>query len=130
MKHNVEELMESFSDFEEYWDQYKSDLCLRVDACFTEPTCPSATVYFELDRAPLKTVATAWGNSVDEAINNAVAAAKERFIKYKGMTYEETKAAVTEERRILEEERKQRLAKLQDIINDIKFAEPLFEDLK
>tara|TARA_Y100000815_G_scaffold71198_1_gene60036 strand:+ start:83 stop:343 length:261 start_codon:yes stop_codon:yes gene_type:complete len=51
------------------WDKYKSELVLTVHHILTEPVCPQAKIEFEIpQRAGLKTVATASGNTVEEAI--------------------------------------------------------------
>ena len=64
------------------WDLYGSDLVIRLEHILTEPTCPVATVSFELpERAGIGRVASGSGDTVEEAIQAAVAAAKERLAK-------------------------------------------------
>jgi hypothetical protein len=58
------------------WDKYRSDLTLTVSHTLTEPTCPTATVEFELpERAGKKVIASYHGNTIKEAIDGALLAA-------------------------------------------------------
>ena len=90
-------LAESIKDFGDFWDQYKSDIVLRIEAVLTEPVCPVATIEFELDRAPFKQIACCAGNTIEEAIMFATDRAIERLSQFKGMTYDEIKAKVAQE---------------------------------
>lgn len=64
------------------WGLYGSDLVIRVHHVLTEPTCPVATISFELPkRAGIERVASGLGDTVEEAIQVAVKAAKERLAK-------------------------------------------------
>ncbi|MBW3243710.1 hypothetical protein KUV57_13640 [Epibacterium sp. DP7N7-1] len=62
------------------WGLYGSDLVIRIEHILTEPTCPVATVSFEIpERAGIDRVASGIGNTVEEAIQAAITAAKERL---------------------------------------------------
>lgn len=58
------------------WDRFHSDIILEVSTVLTEPVCPVATIRFELPkRAGMNIIAQCHGNTIDEAIENAVARA-------------------------------------------------------
>jgi len=60
------------------WDVFFSDLVLTVHHILTEPTCPSVKIAFEMpERAGTDVLAHGCGNTLEEAIANAVAKAKE-----------------------------------------------------
>lgn len=60
------------------WEVFKSDLELTLHHVLTEPTCPTARISFELpDRAGTTHVATASGDTVEEAIARVVEKARE-----------------------------------------------------
>ncbi len=62
------------------WGLYGSDIVLRVDHVLTEPVCPTAVISFELpERAGIERIASAIGDTVDEAIAKAVEAARTRL---------------------------------------------------
>jgi hypothetical protein len=102
-------LAESIKDFGNFWDQYRSDIVLRIEAILTEPVCPVAIIEFELDRAPFKQISCCVGNTIEEAIHLATDRAIERLAQFKGMTYPEIKAKVEQEN---EEERIQHEAEM------------------
>lgn len=90
-------LAESIKDFGNFWDQYQSDIVLRIEAVLTEPVCPVAIIEFELDRAPFKQISCCAGNTIEEAIQLAADRAIERLAQFKGMSYPEIKAKVEQE---------------------------------
>lgn len=90
-------LAESIKDFGNFWDQYQSDIILRIESILTEPVCPVAIIEFELDRAPFKQISCCAGNTIEEAIVLATDRAIERLAQFKGMTYDEIKAKVAQE---------------------------------
>ena len=58
------------------WPRFNSDLLLNVSTILTEPVCPVATIRFEFpENAGMDIVASAVGNTIEEAIENAVALA-------------------------------------------------------
>ena len=61
------------------WEKYHSDLELTVHHTLTEPTCPTVSVRFELDSAPIKKIATVSGNTVEEAIDLALQIAEKKL---------------------------------------------------
>ena len=71
------------------WHKYYSDVIVVVDHVLTEPLCPSATVKFELDRCPLKTIASSSGDTIEDAIQSAVTRAVERLSVWKHLTVNE-----------------------------------------
>lgn len=109
-------LAESIKDFGDFWDQYKSDIVLRIEAVLTEPVCPVATIEFELDRAPFKQIACCAGNTIEEAIMFATDRAIERLSQFKGMTYDEIKAKVEQENEKHRIEREASLKALHDML--------------
>ncbi len=105
-------LAEAIKDFGNFWEQYRSDVVLRVESVLTEPVCPVAVVEFELDRAPFKRISCCAADTIDEAIKLAIDDAIIRLAQFKGMSYDEIKAKVEQEK---EERRIQREASLQAI---------------
>lgn len=102
------ELLKKLGDWPDYWEVFKSDIILRVEYILTEPVCPVCYIEFELDRAPTKILAGCFGNTIEEAINNASKKAIERLEMFRGMTYEQVVEVVAEEERLKEQEIKER----------------------
>ena len=61
------------------WELFRSDLVLTVKHTLTEPTCPMATIDFELDRAPTRLKISYHGDTVQEAIDGAMRLALARL---------------------------------------------------
>jgi len=60
------------------WDVFFSDVVLTVHHILTEPTCPSVKIAFEMpERAGTDVLAHGCGDTLEEAIANAVAKAKD-----------------------------------------------------
>lgn len=55
------------------WEVWHSDLIITIEHVLTEPTCPTATISFELlNDDKMKRICSGIGNSIEEAIQNAV----------------------------------------------------------
>lgn len=66
----------------EIWEYFRSDVILTVETILTEPVCPEATISFELpSRAGLERISKWYGNTIDEAIQNAIKEANEKLSK-------------------------------------------------
>lgn len=57
------------------WSEFRSDLVLTVTHVLTEPTCPIARVEFELERSGVKLNVACFGNTIQEAVENALKSA-------------------------------------------------------
>lgn len=111
-KDKFERALDGFGNF---WEQYRSDIILRIEDVLTEPTCPVAIVEFELDRAPFKTISAVHADTIEEAIRRATDAAVERLSQFKGMSYDEIKAAIKKENTQHRTEREARMKELQEL---------------
>lgn len=55
------------------WESFHSDILLEVNTIITEPVCPEAILRFELpERAGMGFIASAHGNTIDEAVMNVI----------------------------------------------------------
>ncbi len=71
------------------WDKYHSDVQLVVDHILTEPVCPNAIVKFELSRCPIQIIASSTGDTIEDAVQDAVNRAVEQLSIWKHLTIEE-----------------------------------------
>ena len=71
------------------WSKYRSDVQLVVDHIFTEPVCPNVTVKFELSRCPIQVIASSTGDTIEDAIQDAVNRAVDQLSVWKHLTIEE-----------------------------------------
>lgn len=71
------------------WDKYKSDVILVVHHILTEPVCPTVEVKFELERCPIQHISSGSGDTVHEAIDDAVRKAVQKLKEWKKLTLEE-----------------------------------------
>lgn len=62
------------------WSVFKSDLVMTIEVILTEPVCVDARVHFELPKragfGKYENVATGMGNTIAEAVENAMSEAK------------------------------------------------------
>ena len=98
------------------WGKYNSDVIITVDHVLTEPTCPMASVEFELDRCGIKSIAYGGGNTFEEAINDAVTKAIARLEVWKHLT-------VTEILEIEQEQTDLRYINILNTVRAIKFKQ-------
>jgi hypothetical protein len=62
------------------WERFHSDIILEVTTVLTEPVCPTATIRFELPhRAGMDIIAHCIGDTIEQAIDKAVALTFERL---------------------------------------------------
>ena len=62
------------------WERFHSDIILEVTTVLTEPVCPTAIIRFELpQRAGMDIIAHCIGDTIEQAIDKAVALTFERL---------------------------------------------------
>lgn len=113
-------LAEAIKEFGDFWEQYRSDIVLRVESVLTEPVCPVAIVEFELDRAPFKRISCCAADTIDEAIKLAIDDAIVRLSQFKGMNYPEIKAKIDKENEELRIQREAEALAIRELYQRIK----------